>query len=259
MPTPSSRRPPLLPREHGAYVQLGLALISGLALGHGTLQAWGQALLTCLVFLTSEPLLILGGHRGADSQSSMKARTSGWLALLSVLALLLAHAVWWRAPLEHWRTLPLPVLLASTLLALTLANREHTTQGELLAAWALSATAYPVAILGGAGPREAALLALTLGSIQSIGTTTVRAFLEALKRGGHPRIVPVLLGLAFAGLGFTTRPPFSWSFALAMVPNTGVATWMVLAPPAPRHMKRLGWILTLAATAGILPVILALR
>jgi hypothetical protein len=142
------------------------------------------------------------------------------------------------------------------LAALALARLDHTTLGELVAAWALSSAGYPVAILGGAGVREAAALTLTLAAVQTLGTITVRAFLESLKRGGRPwpRAIPLALGSILAALGWATGHPVE---AFALVPGSALAAWLLVCPPSPRHMKRLGWLLTAAAAAGMLPVLLA--
>lgn len=252
----------LLPKEHGAYIQLSLALASGLVLGHGSNpRSWGQALLTALLFLASEPILILLGQRGSKATPVVKRHAKRLLTVVGALSLLSAAFVWWPATWEAWQSLLIPALLASVLLGLALGKREHSTLGELVAAWALASATYPVAVLGGAGAREAGLLALALAGIQSIGTATVRAFLESLKRQSRPlpRTIPLLLGLAIMGLVLASRLPFSGVIALAMVPNTGVATWMLMAPPSPRRLQRMGWILTLAAVTGIFPVLMALR
>jgi hypothetical protein len=260
-PSRSTPRVSLLPKEHGAYVQLCLALVSGLILAHGHPRALGQAILTVLAFLVSEPALILFGLRGSAPQDEAKTHAFRLLALLGALSILSAAVTWWHASPAQLLSLLIPTLLAASLMALALAKREHTTLGEMVGAWALSSSAYPVAILGGAGPREAGLLTLALVGIQSIGTTTVRAFLESLKRGGHPspRVIPLLLGLLLVGLGWASGLPFSWLVAWAMVPNTGIAAWLLVAPPSPKRMKRIGWLLTLASVAGALPVVFALR
>ncbi|MDP2875112.1 MAG: YwiC-like family protein, partial [Holophaga sp.] len=54
----------MMPREHGAYAQLGVSLLASLFLVPASPRAWGQALATTLVFLASEPLLVLMGRRG---------------------------------------------------------------------------------------------------------------------------------------------------------------------------------------------------
>lgn len=249
----------LLPREQGAYVQLGLALALGLFLGHGTGAAWGQALSTTLLFLASGPAMVLG-HHGSGESSLLRGRALRLFLTLGLLALAATLVTWWNAPVYHWRSLVTPVALASALVSLIIAKQEHTALGELLAAWTLASAAYPVAILGGADARQAALSALTLAGLQTIGTTTVQAFLSSLRRNRHPlpRTIPLFLGLGLMGLGISSDLPLAHRIALAMVPNTCVAAWMLAFPPAAGRLKPIGWALTGASLLGTLPLLVAL-
>ncbi|HTM10325.1 MAG TPA: YwiC-like family protein, partial [Verrucomicrobiae bacterium] len=54
----------LLPREHGAYAELGFTLSTGLALGDLTSAKILLAASLVLFFIVHEPLLILLGERG---------------------------------------------------------------------------------------------------------------------------------------------------------------------------------------------------
>jgi len=249
--------PALLPREHGAYVQLGLALTCGLILGQGQFQAWSQTLLTVALFLASAPALFLVGTRGTTVPPQTMTRALKLLAVFALLALLLAVLAWREASLFQARSLLVPTLLAAVLGGLALAKRAHTTLGELVAAWALSSSAYPVATLGGAENREAVALTLALAAVHTLGTAIVRAFLESLKRRGRPwpRVIPPVLGGLLAGLALAAGQT---ALALALVPGTVLAASLLVHPPAPRHMKRLGWMLTAASAAGMVPVLLAL-
>jgi hypothetical protein len=254
----SSTAPPLLPREHGAYVQLGLALACGVVLGHGHVRSWSQAVLTFSLFLSSGPVLLLLGRSGAKVPAAAGRRAQVLLASLGLLALLAAKEAWWAAsPGLAWSLLA-PSGLAAILAVLVLAKREHSTLGELVAAWALSSSAYPAALLGGAGSRRAAMLALTLAAVHTLGTSIVRAFLQSLKPGRRAlsRGLPPLLGLLLMILGITFDLPY---LALALTPGTLLAIWMLVRPLPPRHMKRLGWLLTAASAAGLLPMLLSLR
>jgi hypothetical protein len=243
---------PLLPREHGAYVQLGIALAAGLLLGQGTLQAFFQALLTAIVFLASVPALAL--RRDSEDRRAVRR-----LVLLACLGVVCGSLAWWNASVTQWRTLLVPVLLASALAALAFMRQEHTTYGELLAAGALSSAAYPVAVLGGAGAHSAVLMTSILSAMQCLGTTTVRSFLGSLRGKGSPwfRTLPLGLGAALMALCLST--PLPRILALAVAPMTLAAAWILVAPPLPRHMKRVGWVLSLASLVGILPAIFELR
>lgn len=248
----------MLPREHGAYVQLGLALVSGLLLGHGTHQAWSQAGLTGLLFLASGPALVLvrsgSPGPGAESQSGAAALLAG----LGVPALLLAGWAWGSAGPAQWQAAAVPGALAVALFVLGLLKRDHTAPGELLAALAFASAAYPVAILGEASPQDAKRLALALAAVQSIGTLTVRAFLASMRspRQRWPRILPVALAILLLGLAAAS----GWSSqGLALVPNIGIAAWLLWTPLQPRSLKHIGWALAMASAAGLLPLALALR
>lgn len=246
---------PLLPREQGAYVQLGISLTLGLALGQGALAAWGQALLTALLFLASGPMRALMDDRGSGSARLAKARAKRLLPLLGAFALPVALFTWRNASWPLGRSLIVPATLASLLAGLILAKREHTGLGELVAAWALASAAYPVAVLGGADPHVAGRSGLALAGMQSIGTMTVRACLASWRRNGNPLLRWLPLGLGLVALAVFFRLPFSHRIALAMVPNTLLAAWMLVFPPASGRMKPLGWALTGASLLGTLPLL----
>lgn len=245
----------LVPTEHGAYVQLVLALGAGLLMGDGRTRAWGQAALTGLLFLASAPTLVRLERRASEPTAR---RALGLLIVYGLLALLYGGIAWHGAAPELACSLVIPAALAGGVGALAFTGRLHTILGELVASWALASAAYPVAILGGANPRSALLLALALAGIQSIGTTTVRAFLESLRRKGQPlpRAIPPILGLLLAILGLAA--PVPKVLPLSLAPSLAVAVWVLAAPPFPRHMKRLGWLLTAASAAGLLPLVLLL-
>ena len=237
----------LLPREHGAYAQLGVSLAAGLALAPASPRAWAQGLATILVFLATEPLLVLLGRRGeaARSQGLASARRRlAWCGSLLLMALALA----WNGATLSQRLSVLPGLsLGLALLGLFLARREHTMTGELLAAGAFSFAALPVSLLGGALTPKALAMALSLTALHGTGTLLVRGFLDSLKPGSARAMgaLPILLGLALGG--GVLLSPLPWPMTLAPAPLTAAALWVYLAPPSPREMRRVGWILTAAS------------
>lgn len=251
----NASRVSLVPTEHGAYVQLGLALVSGLLLGNGNARAWGQAALSVLLFLASAPALALLEQRVRED---MTGRVRGLLLAYGLLSLLAAGLAWLGAPSGLSSSLAVPAALAAGLSALAFRGRLHTVAGELGASLALSSSAYPVSLLGGAPNRSALLLTLCLAGIHAIGTATVRAFLVSLRRKGDPlpRAIPPLLGLLLGSLTWTV--PVPRTLLLAFLPTLAAALWVLVAPPSPRHMKRLGWLLTTASAAGLVPLLLSL-
>ncbi len=246
----------LMPREHGAYAQLGISLAMALALVPGNLRAWGQALATVLVFLASEPMLVLLGRRGEEPKrtSAMPARRRLGICLLLLVPLLLW--VWGGSPLRQALSLFPALGFGAGLLGLFLAKREHSISGELLAAAAFSFASLPVLVVGGMDPFRALLPALGLAALNGLGTVLVRSFLASLKRAaGWPRLLPVLLGLILTvGVGVVSH---SWPLALAPLPLTVVAVWAWLAPPRAVQLRRVGWLLTLATALGALGLVLA--
>lgn len=242
----------LMPREHGAYAQLGVSLLAALALVPLSGRAWVQAMATVLVFLLSEPFLVLRGRRGEALRRSgareARRRIGFYLALLFP-----ALALAWReaSPLQGASILP-GLMLGLALLGLFLARREHSAPGELLASAAFSCAALPVTLLGGAKPAQALTLALGLTALHGLGTLLVRGFLtsqkHALARG--PRALPALLGLGLTA-GWLASP-LPWPMALAFIPLTAAAFWVWVTPPSPRDLRTVGWVLTAGSAAGAL-------
>jgi hypothetical protein len=243
----------LWPREHGAYVQLGVALACGAFLGHG-FRGICMALLTLGVFLASEPVLVLLGRRGDAPRGPIQARAALRLLLLVSVILLAALGALAGAPAAQWLSLLPPAILGSALFLLFFLRLEHSAAGELAAAWTFAAAGGCVALLGGAGVHRANSLVWLLLGMFTIATLVVHGHLLALrKEGAHwPRAVAAGLALAatLAAWALTRhgvmRP---WGFG-ALVPLDLVALAILLDPPAPTRLKTVGWLATLGSVAG---------
>ena len=251
----------LWPREHGAYAQAGVALLTALALAPG-LRSLAQALLVATCFLASEPVLILLGGRGPTALQAQKEAALRRLATLGVVATLALSVAWKDLPLAYaWSLLP-PALLGLGLFGLFLAKLERTAGGEVLAAWAFAAATPAVVLLGGGGPRRATLLALLLAGLFTLGTAVVHGHLMALRKGGRPahRGAAFLFGgllmagaWVLAGHGYLPR-----GSAAVLLPMTLAALGIWIHPPAPRHLKRVGWAAAFCALAGGALAVMAL-
>ncbi len=250
------KRLSLMPREHGAYAQLGISLAMALAFVPGSLRAWGQALATVLVFLASEPVLVLLGRRGEASTRLGTSRARRRLACYLPLLILLLTWVWAGNPLRQVLSILPAMAFGGALLGLFLARREHSISGELLAAAALSFAGLPVMVAGGLELSRALLATLGLAILNGLGTGLVRCFLASLKRAARwPRLLPILLGVALAaGAGLAFR---SWMLALAPLPLTVVAFWMWVVAPRAIQLRMMGWLLTVATALGALAMVLA--
>jgi hypothetical protein len=249
--------PSLWPREHGAYAQLGVSLAAALGLApvlapapaSGSLsKALAQALLTVLLFLASEPLLVLLGRRGPNPAPGAGRR----LALLCGLAAAAGAAAWARPEPGQAASLVPALVLGTGLFGLFLAKRERTAAGELVGALSFAAAALPVAVAGGAGPARAAQLAILLGAMLSLAMAAVHAHLAALRAGhGGPRLAAALLAVAvtaaasWAGGSWLPRHAFT-----VFLPMTLAALGIWWFPPAPRRLKAVGWLAAGCALAG---------
>lgn len=242
----------LWPREHGAYAQLAVALLCGGALGHG-FRGVCQALLTVLVFLASEPVLVVLGRRGAAYRGSAQVRAALRLLILGSLVLLMAIWAWAGAPARQLASLLPPALLGSVLFALFLARLERTAAGEVMAAWTFATAAGAVAMLGGATPRQANLLVLFLAGQSTMATAIVHLHILALKKtSAWPRNVAALacLLLTLVAVWAGRKGGAPRLGYLAFLPMVLTGLWMRLAPPGPRQLKRVGWLATAAAVLG---------
>src|SRR5512137_367547 len=85
-PSPPRPGPSLLPREHGAWGQLAMPLLSGLALGRPGAAAILLTLGIVLAFLAHEPLLVVLGHRGKRVRDAAGDRAVRRLAVLGLAA-----------------------------------------------------------------------------------------------------------------------------------------------------------------------------
>ena len=256
----ATKPPSVLPREHGAYAQMGVALLAALALAPGW-RSLAQAVLTAALFFASEPLLILMGQRGPAVLTACKVLAARRLAVLACLATLALAGGWVGMPVAFGLALVPPAVLGLLLFGLFLAGRERTAAGEVIAAWAFAAATPAVVLLGGGGPRRAGLLATLLACLFTLGTAVVHGHLLALRKAstGLPRLAAALLGISLAagawlGRGFLPRSAFA-----TFLPMTLAALGIWWLPPAPRLLKGVGWTAAFCALAGAALAVTALR
>lgn len=251
----------LWPREHGAYAQLGIALAAGFALAPA-LRSLGQGVCTIVLFLASEPLLVLLGRRG-EPAPGLAGRAWGRLGCLAALAGLSGAGAWIGLPAARLGSLIPVAVLGLGLFGLFLARRERTPGGEALAALTFAGAALPVAVAGGVAARSAVALALLLGAVFTLGTALVHGHLIALRRRGAqaPRLAAFLLGgvLSAGTWVLVERAGLPRLAGLATLPMTlaGLAIW--LFPPAPWRLKAVGWAAAGCALAGGTMVVACLR
>lgn len=200
-----SRR--FLPREHGAYGQLGVPLAAALASGRPGLAALGWATVAIALFLAHEPLLQLVMRRGgvlretARSMRRLEHSLPGELVLSTLLA-----------------GLAVPVAIA--------AGVAPATALWTWAAWAVAFAAVTCAIHAAVlrRPRSHPRLASALG----VALIPVAIALAALRPTPALAVLPLVL-LALV-VHLVMPPPhclrvIGWT---AMTATVAAGTWMVI-------------------------------
>jgi hypothetical protein len=249
----------LVPREYGAYAELGFPLATGFLAGGWSAAGAAFAVAVVAGFLLSEPIAVLAGARGprARREESARARVRGF-TLLGVAAVAGGLAMLLAPPVARLGAL-LPAALAVGLVPALARGRHKSLGGELLVAAALAAMVLPVGLAGGMA-RSPALLAFGIWLATFwLATLTVHAIKTRFKPAlGQPWTVwaaPafVVAVVAIAALGVMAGR-VRFPFALAAVPAALVGGVALAAGVTPRHLRRVGWSLVAAnlATFGLL-------
>ncbi len=241
----------LWPREHGAYGQLGMPLLTALLLGIPSIASLGLVVATVAGFLLHEPVLLLLGARGSRAKRELGPRAKRrvmWLAGAALVAGSISLAL-----SDHpvWLACLVPLGSLVVLSPFVLLGREKTTLGELVAALALSTAGLPVAVSAGVSWSRAALVFSVWWVALAASTVSVRA---VISRGrGQPVGWGswVIYPLMVLSTVWITR--HSW-IGLGAAPMVSVSAYLLLRPPHPRRLRTVGW--TLMAASGLTTALL---
>ena len=254
----------MLPREHGAYGQLGFPLATAVTVA-GTSSAGLLIVLAAIAaFLAHEPAEILLGHRGPRARRDQGARARSAFAIAATAAVAAgAAAVLTLPPALYW-SLAVPLVPAVLLGACTVTGKEKTWYGEVAAATAFSTVAVPIVIAGGGSGLQALTIAIPFALFSVLSTLAVRVVILRVRGGGDAlatsrtrRAVFILGSLAATTLvALAAASVLPWVIAAAAAPGLLAATAVAAAPPPPTRLKRLGWTLMGASvlTAAIVIV-----
>lgn len=248
----------LIPREHGAYAELGFPLLSGLVLASPGAASCLFVLAAILLFLANEPVVVLAGARGKRLQQEMGPAARRQLALLATLGAGAGIAAMWLAPVTaRWLAL-VPAAFAAFLLPAVLTKNLKTLSGEAVAAAAFSSMHLPVAAAGGATGE------LLWGPpVMWFATTMVATFsVHAIKSrvtGSQPWVVSLAswsapFALALALLAAWLLPAYRAVALAACLPLAGVLAVNRLAL-SPKKLKQVGW--TVVAANALAVTVLA--
>ncbi len=244
----------LLPREHGAYAELGFPLLSGLLLGSPGAAAWLFVAAAVLLFLANEPLVVLLGVRGKRAREEHAVAARRGLVILGGLGVAAGLAALWLAsPGARWLAL-VPAALASGLVPVVLSRNLKTLPGEVIAGAAFSAMHLPVAASGGAeGPAlwgpPVLWFAVTVSA-----TLAVHAIKSRIT-GATPWVVPAAswtarLALLAALAAWVWMPGWRTVALAACLPLAGVVAVNRLAL-SPRKLKHVGWAVVAANALAV--------
>lgn len=234
----------LWPKEHGAYAQLLVPLLTALALTDVTQAGLLWAGTACMVFVGHEAALVLLGRRGARAKAQEAARAKWWLAGLLVAAAGLAAGAFALAP-SSWPSLLIAAGAGGVAVVFVAVGAEKSAPGEAMAAVALTSMSLPIMHIGGwLLPRSVTVcVAWALGFIAVTGG--VRAVIAHHRARPEPWAWPMLI-LGGAGcLAGGLQLPVLWTAA----PIVLVAWGLKLVHPSARHLRSIGVGLVIASLA----------
>ena len=256
----------MLPREHGAYGQMAFPLVTMLAVAGITVPALLLVISIVALFLAHEPMLVLLGLRGPRARREHRGRAARWLAATVGIALAAATAAFLAIdPRTRW-AFGVPALPAALVAAAVVSGREKTTSGESMAAIAFSLATVPVGLAAGAPPSVAVAIAVVFAVTFLGQTLAVRSVILAVRAGGNRRAAETTRHFALAvtaagvlGVAAAMRYGLPWSTLDAMIPGIAAVVWLVVAPPPPSRLRRVGWTLVSASVATSAILVMALR
>jgi hypothetical protein len=250
---------PLLPREHGAYGQLAVPLLTGLVLAHGRLAALSCAAAAVAAFLAHEPLLVMLGHRGPKAKRELGSDARVALIRALVFAGLFGAAGFAIAPLIALEAGLPAIVLGAAVIILVFRRRERSLLGEVLVAATLSATLLPVALAGGAPPARALAAFAVFAVGFALVTMAVRGVIARAKKNGSAALAwsaAAASALALAAIAVGLHGSLRVGVALGVAPFAAFAIGMAVVPAGPRMLTKLGWSLVVASVlASVLVVV----
>ncbi len=248
----------LLPREHGAYAELGFSIITAAGLAQAV--TIGGLLLSASViafFLAHEPILILRGERG--KRRSETSSHAAWMASLWLcVGVATGVAGWWAAPAARIAVWP-PLVFAALLAAAICKQREKSAPGEILVALAFSSAIVPLAIAGGAAAGHGITGGAVGAIIFIVQTFTVR---EVRARGvqqnkGTSLSLIVSIGAAAGAWLLLQFASLAHLAAIALLPAIVISASCGLLHVTARRLRIVGWAFAASDVAALWAILAA--
>jgi hypothetical protein len=255
----------LLPREHGAYGQVSLPLLTAFVVGGFSLTGVAVGVAAVGGFMAHEPAAVVLGRRGPRARREAGVRAVRWLVFLVALTMVSGVGALLVAPAYARWSLLVPAAPAAVVAVAMLRGREKSLTAEVAAAVAFSGAAVPV-VLGSGHPLVSALsVAIPFALMFSASTLAVRAVIARVRAGGdaHAAAITGRAALLLAAVGLTGLSAATalgilpFGVLLATIPGLAVAAAIVLRPPAPTRLRTIGWTLVAASVATAVTIVAA--
>jgi hypothetical protein len=255
----------MLPKEHGAYGQVILPLITAFAVAGPSAAGLLFAAAVIAGFLAHEPVLVLLGLRGPRAKRELRRSAMRWLAAsLIVGAAAASGALVAINPAMRWSVV-VPLVPALLLTIAIVSGREKSWYGEVAASLAFAGTSVPISMAAGAPIATALTIAIPFVLLFVASTLAVRVVILQVRRGGDRQAETTTRRAAFlvAGCGAAV---LSWAALSNVLPGSalaaatpGLATAVAVAanPPSPARLRVLGWTLVAVSIATAAIVIVA--
>lgn len=245
----------LMPREHGAYAQLGFPLVTGLLYAGGEPGAVAFTIAAIALFLAHEPLAVLTGVRGARLQTQSGEAARRRMLFLAGVALAGILAAVLLAPPRAWMGAVVPGGLALLLLPAVGRRRMKSIPAELVAAAVFATAVIPLALCGPVGPLEAGLAAAVWLAATVPAILAVHAMKAALKKRPEERWIlraaPAVAMVSVAAVTAGSLLVTDGRDLLAALPPALASLAVAAATPHPRHLKHVGWLMVAANTTTL--------
>jgi hypothetical protein len=239
------------PKEHGAYGQIAFPMVAAFAVAGVSAGGLLIAGATVAGFLAHESALIVLGRRGARVKRELRGQAVLWLTCCLLAAAVAGAGALLAMPPQARPWTALPLVPAAVLVVTIVRGTEKTWYGETAAALAFSGAAVPIAIAAGLPAAISITLAIPFALLFVSTTLAVRVVILRVRGGGDVKAMSatrratlclslgstaVLALLSSAGVVPT-------STLAAAAPGLLTALFVSLRPPAPFHLRRLGWAL----------------
>jgi hypothetical protein len=250
----------LLPREHGAYTELGFSLATGLALGDFTSTKILLAVSLVLFFIAHEPVVVLIGARGRRRLDEFKNRAFSHAIGLSATGAVLGILGWWQAPPAARAAVLLPLAFGAAVLVMIVIRREKTAAGEMLVAFTFASSVGPIALAGGS---DAAMIAGVLWAIIfALQTFTVREVRLRSPQESSRRAGPSAMFWIAAATGVVIVLLFTMTAAfpvIALLPTSAVVAVCGLLRVSARRLRTVGWAFAVSDVLALAEMLAVLR